>query len=67
MTDLDSLQKAVKKSGLKKSHIADQMGMNPKTLWRKLSGQTEFTLSEADKLGEVLGMNQEEKRNIFFN
>lgn len=67
MTDLDSLRKEIKKSGLKKSHIADQIGIGPKTLWRKLSGKTEFTLSEADKLGEVLGMNQEEKRNIFFN
>lgn len=67
MTDLGSLQKAVKKSGLKKSYIAEHLGMNPKTLWRKLSGQTEFTLSEADKLGEVLGMKPEEKRTIFFN
>lgn len=67
MTDLGSLQKTVKKSGLKKNHIAECLGMNPKTLWRKLSGQTEFTLSEADKLGEVLGMKPEEKKKIFFS
>ena len=40
------LHDLIKQTGLKKSYIAEQLGITPTTFWKKLSGQVRFTKAE---------------------
>lgn len=44
----------IKQTGLKKSYIAEQLGMTPTTFWKKLSGQSTFTNAELYMLNVIL-------------
>ena len=67
MTNLKKLNKIIENRGLKKNHLAEQIGIMPSTLTFRLNGQSDFKVSEAAKLGEVLGLSPSEKIAIFFN
>ncbi len=41
---------AIAKMGLTKTAIAKEIGITPRTLYAKLSGETEFTLKEANAI-----------------
>lgn len=41
---------AIARRGLNKSTIAREVGISPRTLYAKLTGQTDFTLSEANAI-----------------
>lgn len=45
------------KNGKSRGDLADAMGMSRKTLRLKLSGESELTLSEVDKLCEITGVD----------
>lgn len=45
--------------------IAKELGITPQTLSRKLAGKRQFTVEEASKLCEVLGLSGRERTNIF--
>lgn len=62
----EELRKKIDESGLKMIYIADQLGIHRVTLRDKLSGKTEFTVSEAGKLADILKLNRVEKDDIFF-
>lgn len=44
----------------KRKEIAQEVGMHRYTLWKKLYGKTEFTISEASRLAEALGIDVDE-------
>ena len=67
MTNLKKLNKIIENRGLKKNHIAEQIGITPSTLTFRLNDESAFRVSEAVKLGEVLGLSPSEKIAIFFN
>lgn len=48
--------------GFKIGYVAKQLGITPNCLSRKLKGKSEFTISEAKKLCEILDVPV----NIFF-
>lgn len=52
-------------SGLNASTLADMIGMNRSTFWRKLTGVYEFKVSEVVAIGKALGLSTEELGNIF--
>lgn len=56
----------VEKSGLKLSHVARVVGVSPNTLRMKLNGETEFKLSEAQRLAELLRLTAEQREAFFF-
>ncbi len=62
----EELRKKIDESGLKMIYIADQLGIHRVTLRDKLLGKTEFTVSEAGKLADILKLNRVEKDDIFF-
>ena len=44
----------IKQKGLKKSYIAEQLGITPTTFWKKLSGQATFTNAELYMINAIL-------------
>ena len=66
MTDTTLLKERIKKSGYKMSFIADNLGIDPSTLSRKINGKAEFWEGEMNILGKLLKMNSREKNAIFF-
>lgn len=50
----DKLRDRINNCGIKKSKIAQELGISPVTLSRKLHGQSEFKESEIAKLKQIL-------------
>lgn len=55
-----------RKGGLSKGDIAEALGINRNTLTLKLNGKTDFTVSEAYQLHELLGLSRNEFDAIFY-
>ena len=63
---MDSIRERVgafiERTGMTKAELANQLGMSRVSLHSKLSGQTEFRLSEAERLAEILGCSVDDLR-----
>lgn len=66
MTDKKLLTEEIKKSGLKKEYVAQVLKMTPQSFSNKLAGRTDFTISEAKKIIELLGLSVKTREKIFF-
>ena len=66
MTDEAAIRDSIKESGLKLSYIAEKLGMTPKTLALKISGEYEFKQSEIRGLCELLNLTPEQRDAYFF-
>ena len=55
---------AVLRSGLKKKEVAKLMGINEATLYKKLSGKSDFTQPEMQKVCTILSLDS--PTTIFF-
>lgn len=66
MIDTQALKQAYRNSGLKKAAVADKMGLTVQTLTRKMDGDAEFTVSQAQEIGDIFGLDPEQQRRIFF-
>lgn len=51
----EKINEAIKKSGLKKKWIAEQLGITYNSLRRKLKGEIPFTKLEYEKIFIILG------------
>lgn len=61
------LEHAIEQSGLKKSHIAKQLGISLITFNRKIDNNMDFNRDQLKKLQKVLGLSKSEWLEIFFN
>ena len=66
MTDTVMIRDCIRSSGLRLGHLAHVMGITNNNLRNKLENETEFKLSEADKLSKILGMTAEQRDRCFF-
>jgi len=66
MINTAELNQAMQQSGLKKSAVAGRLQLTTQTLTRKLSGESEFNISEAQELSEMLGLSASQRQRIFF-
>ena len=66
MIQRDRFEEAVARSGLKLRFIAGKVGISYQTFMNKRNGLTDFTISEAQTLSDVLGMTAEDRESIFF-
>lgn len=66
MTDTKELRRRIEESGLKYGFIAQQLGISRYTLQMKIDNDSEFRVSEVDKLAWILGLTLIEKDAIFF-
>lgn len=53
-------------AGITVNQLASIIGVNPVTVYRKMSGESEFTLSELSKIKDALKLDREDFCNIFF-
>ena len=66
MVDTKELNRAMQDSGLKKSAVAGRLRITTQTLTRKLNGESEFNVSEAQELSDMLGFSASQRQRIFF-
>ena len=67
MTDSERLKKKIQDSGLLRVAILRKLGIKSyATLRAKVDGESEFTVSEIDKLCKMLDIGRSEREAIFF-
>jgi predicted transcriptional regulator len=64
MFNKNRFEKEVKEKGLRMQTVAEAMGIDRTTLYRKINGGPDFTLSEIQACRSLLG--DDEIRDIFF-
>lgn len=57
---------AMVRKGLTVTDIAKELGIDPATLFRKMSGQSDFYRNEIEKLCALLELSAEDTLKIFF-
>lgn len=64
---MDELKKMMKNAGMSNKEMARIIGIDESTLYRKMNKEGDgFTISEANKIVDALGMNNEDALLIFF-
>ena len=66
MTDSELLRKIIKKSGYKMYKIAEELGISPYSLQKKIDNVVDFKVTEVRTLAEFLGLNKDQVNSIFF-
>ena len=68
MTNTKLLEKAIKDSGLKKSFLAEKVGLTPQGFYNCVNNKAEFRAGQINILCDVLGIvDLEQKEAIFFS
>ena len=63
----EKLIDAIEQSGIKKSKIAEFMGISRHTLYNKINGNTKFTDSEIVAIAKCLRLTKAQTSSIFFD
>ena len=67
MVNIEKLKKVIEKNDQTVKDIADKMGIDVSTLYRKLQkGGESFTIKEASQLTEILSLDRKKAQEIFF-
>lgn len=66
MPDLEKLNEVIKDSGMTMVAIASKTGINRMTLYNRINGKGDFTISEMVALSKVLHMDTDTRNAIFF-
>ncbi len=67
MINYPALKEVVSKSGIKKSSIANHLGITRANLYDKLNGNRIFDVTEVYSLKEILRLSDQSFLDIFFN
>ena len=68
MVNVNKLKGKIVECGLNVSTLADRIGIDKATLYRKISENGEpITIREADKISEELNLSKDEVNDIFFS
>jgi len=66
MFDRKKFRGKVVSEGYTLAEVAEKLYINPVTLSRKMSGESDFTRSELQKLKALLNMSDNDMNEIFF-
>lgn len=66
MVDTKKLEQMIRKSGLKKGYLAEQLGVSRATFCALLNNRTEFRASQIRTLCEILGIHDDETLRVIF-
>ena len=66
ITDTMMIRDCIRSQGMKLGHVAHVLGITNNTLRCKLENESEFKVSEAEKLSKMLGMTVEQRDRCFF-
>lgn len=67
MANTEKLKEIIDRSGLKKSHIAEKLGITSQGFWKKENGQSDFTASEIRVLKDILNLSDRQVMDIFLS
>lgn len=67
MTNVEALQNKITDSGIKKTFIAERLGISYPGYLNKETGKTEFTASEVAIMRQLLNLSEDELVNIFLS
>jgi len=67
MINTMELEIELKRANFSKKKLAIELGVSEMTLYNKLTGQTEFKISEVRTIAEKLNLTDAKKNEIFFN
>ena len=68
LVNVNKLKGKIVECGLSVSTLAERIGIDKATLYRKISENGDpLTIRDADKISEVLNLSKEEVNDIFFN
>lgn len=66
MVDYAALNQAIDESGMKKNAVAGRLGLTAQTFNSRVTGKSEFKLSEVQELCKLLRFDQSQRQHIFF-
>lgn len=66
MVDFNKLKAAIEESGMTMVAISAKTGILRETLYNKLAGKSEFTVSEIEGLSDALNLTTGQRNSIFF-
>ena len=66
MTNTEMLRDTIKAKGLKFNYVAEQLGITPYALQKKIDNENDFWAREIYVLTSVLGLSRKERDEIFF-
>lgn len=67
MVNVKKLKGKLVECGMNVETVADQMGMDKATFYRRLANNGDtFTIGEADEISKILGLTRNEVNEIFF-
>lgn len=66
MINLKLLNKSIINSGKTITHLSKTLKISREALYKKLNGETEFKISEANILVNELNLSTEDRTRIFF-
>lgn len=67
MVKYEMLRLLLAESGYKMQHVAGELSLTTNTFRKKLYGKSEFKLSEAMRLAQLLQLTDAERSECFFN
>lgn len=68
MINVNKLKGKIVENGMSVAGLAERMGIDRATLYRKISNDGEnMTISEAEKISNILNLTMEEVNSIFFS
>lgn len=68
LTNVDKLKGAIVERRFTLEKVAETIGIDKSTLYRKLSnGGEDFTIKQADEITKLLGLSASEAQAIFFS
>ena len=66
MTDTKLLREALESRGLIYKYIAEELGITPYGLQKKIENESDFKAKEILALTRILGLSRKERDRIFF-
>ena len=67
MTNTTQIRAYIESQGLKLGHVARVLGISSSALHQKLNDESDFKVSEADRLSAMLGLTMVERDACFFD
>ena len=67
MVNINKLKGKIIEKGYNVTTLAKEMGMDKGTFYRKLNNDGDFSIKEADKIIDILCLDLDEIRAIFFS
>lgn len=66
MINANKLKGKIVECGLSVEKMAKQLGVEASTVYRKMNGESEFTVGEVSKIAAILGLSDDDLTSIFF-